>query len=390
MKLKTTTMGKFKLFLILFLFWTAMVQAQVNNGVFRMDELRSPQKRTIITIPDVNGYKVLKCDFHMHTVFSDGTVWPSIRLQEAWQEGLDALSITDHIEYKPHKNEVITDNNQAYELIRNEAIKSNIILIKGAELTRNTPPGHFNAIFIGDASGYIESTANEMDKEAVLNASSQGAFIFWNHPGWKTNIEGSYEWIDFVDGLYKDKSIHGIEVFNGFGFHMKALDWCVDKGLTVVGSSDSHNLIKHTYDIEKDYVHRTMTLILTKDRSAESIREALNEGRTIAWASKYLAGKEENVRNLVNACVKIMPSHFSDSTRQNSGIVTNYYEIKNLSDLYFELELESGNTTNRKIILYPGSSQLVSAASGQNSLTYEVVTTFIRSDKHLVIDFPLR
>lgn len=383
-------MDKFKLFLIIFLFWTALVQAQVNNGVFRMDELRSPQKRTIISIPDVNGYKVLKCDFHMHTVFSDGRVWPSIRLQEAWQEGLDALSITDHIEYKPHKNEVITDNNQAYELIKNEAIKSNIILIKGAELTRNTPPGHFNALFIGDASGYIESTKNDMDKEAVLKASSQDAFIFWNHPGWKTNIEGSYEWIDFVDDLYKEKAIHGIEVFNGFGFHMKALDWCVDKGLTVVGSSDSHTLIKHTYDIEKDYVHRTMTLILTKDRSAESIREALNEGRTIAWASKYLAGKEENVRNLFNACVKFMPNHFSDSTRQNSGIVTNYYEIKNLSDLYFELELESGNNTNRKIILYPGSSQLVSAASGQNSLTYEVVTTFIRSDKHLVIEFPLR
>jgi len=347
-------------------------------------------QRKIVNLPDLPGYVTLKCDFHMHTVFSDGTVWPGIRLQEAWEEGLDAFSITDHVEYKPHKNEVISDNNDGYELIRNEAIKSNITLIKGTELTRNTPPGHINALFIGDASGYIETTSNEADKEAVLKAVSQGAFIFWNHPGWKTNIEGSYEWIDFVDELYKGKAIHGIEVFNGFGFHMKALDWCVDKGLTVIGSSDAHNLIKHTYDIDKDYVHRTMTLILAKDRSAESIREALNDGRTIAWASKFLAGKEENVRNLVNACVKIMPSHYSDGTRKNSGIVTNYYEIKNLSDLYFELELESGNTTNKKIILYPGSSQLVSAASGQNSLTYEVVTTFVRSDKHLVIDLPLR
>jgi 3',5'-nucleoside bisphosphate phosphatase len=383
-------MGKFKLFLFLFLFWAALAQAQVNNGVLRMDELKSPQKRTIITIPDVNGYKVLKCDFHMHTVFSDGTVWPNIRLQEAWEEGLDAISITDHVEYKPHKNEIVSDNNKAYELIKNEALKSNIILIKGIEITRETPPGHFNALFIGDASGYIENEANDQDKEAVLKAVNQGAFVFWNHPGWKADIiEGSYEWIDLVDDLYKEKAIQGIEVFNGFEFYMKALDWCVDKGLTVIGSTDAHNLIKRTYDINKDYVHRTMTLVLAKDRSASSIREALNEGRTIAWASKYLAGKEENVRNLVNTCVKIMPSHYSDITKNNSGRVNNYYEITNLSDLYFELELKSGNTPNKKIILYPGSSQLVLAVSGQNSLTYEVVTAFVRSDKHLVIDLPL-
>ena len=66
-------MCKFKLFLFLFLLWAALAQGQVNNGVFRMDDLRSPQKRTIISIPDVNGYTVLKCDFHMHTVFSDGS-----------------------------------------------------------------------------------------------------------------------------------------------------------------------------------------------------------------------------------------------------------------------------------------------------------------------------
>jgi hypothetical protein len=384
-------MGKFKLFLIIFLLLVAQAQAQVNNGVFRMDELRSPQKRTIISIPDVNGYIVLKCDFHMHTVFSDGSVWPVIRLQEAWEEGLDAISITDHIEYNPHKNEVnTTDNNQPYELIKNDAVKSNIILIKGAEITRNTPPGHFNALFISDASGYIRNPAKEEDKEAILKAVSQDAFIFWNHPGWKPNIEGSYEWIEFVNDLYKEKTIHGIEVFNGFGFHMKALDWCVDKGLTVMGSSDSHGLIKSTYDIDEDYVHRTMTLILAKDRSAASIREALHDGRTIAWASKYLAGKEDNVRNLVNACVKIMPSHYSDNMSNNPGTALKYYEIKNLSDLYFELELKAGNTANKKIILYPGSSQLISASGGQSSLTYEVVTAFVRSDKHLVIDFSLR
>lgn len=53
-----------------------------------------------IKIPDILGYKTLKCDLHLHTVFSDGTVWPAERVEEAWRKGLDAVAITDHIENK--------------------------------------------------------------------------------------------------------------------------------------------------------------------------------------------------------------------------------------------------------------------------------------------------
>ena len=64
--------------------------------------LSSAQQRPVINIPDILGYKTLKCDFHMHTVFSDGQVWPTVRIDEAWRDGLDAISITDHIEYRPN------------------------------------------------------------------------------------------------------------------------------------------------------------------------------------------------------------------------------------------------------------------------------------------------
>ena len=166
-------MRKLKLIVTLLSLGLTSIQAQINNGVMRFDEQRSPQKRVIITIPDVNGYKVLKCDFHIHTVFSDGTVWPNIRLQEIWEEGLDAMAITDHVESHSHQNEVIPDNNRAYDLLKSEAQKNNIILIKGAEISRNTPPGHFNAIFTGDVSAYIKDrSTNENDKAAVLKAST--------------------------------------------------------------------------------------------------------------------------------------------------------------------------------------------------------------------------
>ncbi len=62
----------------------------------------SAQKK-IINIPDIPGYITLKCDFHMHTVFSDGIVWPTYRVNEAWEDGLDVIAISDHLEYQPKR-----------------------------------------------------------------------------------------------------------------------------------------------------------------------------------------------------------------------------------------------------------------------------------------------
>lgn len=375
-------MSKIKLFLLLFFCGATLAQAQTDDGVLRMNEFRNPKKRPVIQIPDIGEFQTLKCDFHMHTVFSDGHVWPNVRVQEAWQEGLDVLAITDHVEYTPHSADVTVNHNRAWELAKGMAEENNLVFIKGTEITRQTPPGHFNALFIGDASEYIEERdGNEMDKKAITKASDQDAFIFWNHPGWKVNqIEGSYEWIDFVDELNRENMLHGIEVFNGFGFHKKALDWAVDNNLTVMGTSDIHNLVEHDYNLG-DYVHRSMTLVFAKDRTAEGVREALEAGRTVAWASKYIAGKEEHVSELFNACVEMGPHFHSKGDR-------NYYEIKNNSDLYFELELKSGDGTT-KVTLFPRSSQVITAAGNQESLEYEVVTAFVRSDKNLVVDFSL-
>ena len=384
-------MLKFKLSLIFFIGTVSLMRAQTDNGVMHMDEFRNENKREIINIPHIEGYQTLKCDFHMHTVFSDGHVWPDVRVQEAWNEGLDAIAITDHIEYQPHSKDVVVNHNRAYELAKDLAVEKNLVFIKGSEITRRTPPGHFNAIFIGDASNYIEDRSdNKKDKAAILKAAEQHAFIFWNHPGWKVeNIDGSYEWIDFVNELADEKLLSGIEVFNGFSFHQKALDWCLDKGLTVLGTSDIHDLVEHDYDLE-GFVHRSMTLVFAKERTASSIREALDAGRTVAWSSKYLAGKEENLRALFDACVKLSPSYYTKTKVVKSGETTlqKYYELKNTSDLYFELELVSGNAT-QTIVLYPRSSQVLVAMGEQKKLSYEVTTTYIRSDKHLITDFHL-
>lgn len=47
------------------------------------------------------GYWV-STDLHIHTVFSDGNVWPTLRVEEARREGLDLIAMTEHLEYQPH------------------------------------------------------------------------------------------------------------------------------------------------------------------------------------------------------------------------------------------------------------------------------------------------
>jgi 3',5'-nucleoside bisphosphate phosphatase len=87
-------------FSFLILMISIHVFSQNVNKVF-MPEKRVESRQEIV-IPDIDGYKVMKCDFHIHTVFSDGDVWPDYRVSEAWKDGLDAIAITDHIEYRPH------------------------------------------------------------------------------------------------------------------------------------------------------------------------------------------------------------------------------------------------------------------------------------------------
>ena len=296
--------------------WYVRAQNVEGDGMLYLQEQRRPEMREQIMIPAVGEYTVLKCDFHMHTIFSDGLVWPTIRTQESWEEGLDALSFTDHIEYHPHHDDVSTGHNRAHDIAQEDALRKDLILIRGSEITRDTPPGHFNAIFTTDNDLFSEDKSSKKDLESIRAAKEQGAFIFWNHPGWKPNIEGSYTWLPFIDQIYREGALKGIEVINGFGFHKRALDWCVDHNLTVMGTSDIHNLIRHDYDRTRGYIHRTMTLVLAKDRSADGIREALESGRTIAWASKLLAGREENVRALFDACVSISRPYHSVSGKK--------------------------------------------------------------------------
>ena len=298
---------------------------RVQNIVF---ENRNP-----LQLPDVEGYLVLKCDFHLHTVFSDGSVWPTTRVEEAFREGLDVISITDHLEFH-HLNEqdVHAKNlNREYEIAKGLSEQLGILLIPGAEITREVPAGHFNVLFLEDAN-LLEKFINYENHydpanltETLQAAKDMGCFIFWNHPSYQ-HPSGIAEWYDIHEELYRKGLIMGVEVANSNMYIPLVQKWAEDKKMTMFSNSDYH----HSVGIQEGS-YRPMTFVFVKERSMESIREALSNRRTIAFAQNYLYGD----KSLVN-------SFFLNSLKTrclSSDDRRTIVEISNLSGLPFDLEL---------------------------------------------------
>ena len=203
-----------------------------------------------IEFPDIPGYVTLKCDLHMHTVLSDGNVWPNIRVQEAIRDGLDVISITDHIEYQPHKKDIPhPDRNRSYELALEAAEGTELLIIPGTEITRMMPPGHFNAIFVKDVN-----TLNEKDV---------------------------------------------MEVFR------EALELAQKYNLTLLGNSDIHGLVDWSYGIPEGG-HRPVTLVFAEEKSAEAMQKAMENRQTAVWFKNTLVGNQVFLTPMIEESLEII------------------------------------------------------------------------------------
>ncbi len=212
-----------------------------------------------VYFPDIEGYETLVCDFHTHTVFSDGTVWPTVRVDEAKREGLDAIAISDHIEYQPHRDDIPTNHNRPYDIALDRANRADVLLIKAAEITRDTPPGHYNALFLTD----INPLVTPVFLDVIKQANEQNGFVFWNHHTWKGEDKG--QWTDVQTTMLENGWLHGMEVANGGTYYPAAHRWCLEKNLTMLGNSDIHDpSINYRYTANG---HRTLTLVFAKERS---------------------------------------------------------------------------------------------------------------------------
>ena len=337
-----------------------------------------------IEFPDIPGHLTLLCDFHMHTVFSDGSVWPNIRVQEALKDGLDAISITDHLEYQPHFLDVPhPDRNRVQILAEQAARNSELIVIPGAEITRQMPPGHANAIFIKDANKLNQEDVMEVFREA----RRQDAFVFWNHPHWTAQRENGMVQLDPVHlELFSEGLIQGVEVYNEYTYSDEALDVALEHGLTLMACSDVHGLVDDVFDVAGGG-HRPVTLVFAKERSAESIHEALRLGKTAIWFDNTLVGKAEYLSPLVESSVK--------AEKQGDALVQDV-KLTNSSDADYILENLSGYTFHNKagvFVLKAHETMILQVKRVEETaafdLRFRVLNAFTAPGNHPEITFEL-
>ena len=328
---------------------------------------RKAANRVEMALPQVNGYTALRCDFHSHTVFSDGLVWPSYRIGEAWIQGLDVLAITDHIEYRPFKEYVGGDFNTSYELALPVAREYGIMLIKGTEVTRKQGVlGHFNALFIKDANAI-----DKPDPEQALQAAyDQGAFIMLNHPGWAVDtclLTG------FQQKMLDKGLVRGIEVFNNDEFYPRALSWSRDRKLIVFASSDVHatmNDVLETHVLQNAVkTFRPMTLVFVKEKSEEGVRQALDDRRTLAYFYGNVAGEEKWLKSLFLASVQ-----WEKVLEQGK---TTFYNVTNLSGIQYKFSI--GDT---EYTLDGGSSIHISLPAGKREVLLHVLNMHCYEGMH--------
>lgn len=321
-----------KLLLLALLLCSASSYAQLRNSdVYEFPNVNKSNIRETINIPDIPGYVTLKCDFHIHTVFSDGGVWPDVRVNEAWQQGLDVVAITDHIEYRPHKNIVKADLNESFKIAKKRADGVGIIAVQGTEITRKKPLGHLNALFVTDAN------LMEVDDplKSIDIALGQGAFIMWNHPGWPDDKSTVY---DIHNKLIGENKIHGVEIVNHMEYYPSIITLCSDKKLAYMGNSDAHAPIASDYGLSK--TARPLTLVFAKSATENALKEAMFSKRTAALFNGIYFGPSNLMEQLIKASVEIEIINHNESTAS--------VKLTNKSDVELNLKID-----NLNIILPP-------------------------------------
>jgi len=333
-----------------------------------------------LKFPDIPGYKTMKCDFHQHTVFSDGSVWPDIRVKEALMDGLDAISLTEHLEYQPHKADIPhPDRNRSYEIALKEAKDHDLLIVKGSEITRRMPPGHNNAIFISDANKLLVDDSVAVFREA----KKQNAFIFWNHPNWTNQRkDGIATLTDMHRMLIKEKLLDGIEVVNDNTYSDEALRIALDNNLTIMGTSDIHGLIDWNFGVPEGG-HRPITLVFSKEKTEESIKEAMFNRRTVVFYKNLLIGRNEFLIPLIEQSIKIKNAKYTGNTQVLS------VDIENSTNAEFSLLNKTGFT-------FHNSGELVTVKAGETTnvliktkerlteiaLLFEVISAINEPGKH--------
>jgi hypothetical protein len=340
-----------------------------------------------------DGRSVLAVDLHTHSVFSDGMVWPDVRVEEAKRDGLFAMAVSEHLEYQPKAADIPhPDRNRSYELaakaaeVKADATGANknpLMVINGSEITKIAmPAGHINAVFITDANPL--KTGDALSQLTAANA--QGAFTFWNHPYWHAQTpDGVARMTPVHADFIKRGLLHGIEVANGLDMSDEAFKLALDNNLTILGTSDVHGLIDWEFDLAGGG-HRTATLVLTRSETPDGLKAALKAGHTVAIYKDNLVGRKENVEAVVRSTLRIeVDKPLPRTTVTPVSIINDSpvdYLLENTGpegayDEAHVITVKAGSSFTILVKNVPDPSRL--------SLTFKALNTYIAPREHLIV-----
>ena len=344
-----------RLFLILalagFCFGNAAAQKKIPETVTFAN---NANRRIEIILPQVRGLNVYKADLHSHSIYSDAELTPEQRVKEAWLDGLDIFSMTDHVEYRRHEGTmlkflkgytdgkakkainanvirkaaseegILADLNIPTQLAQKAAkgYGESLLIIPGCEITREPKKiGHYNALFTTDNNTIYD--ADPM--QALRNAKKQGALITHNHPGWSRK---SCDMTEFEQAAYAEGLIDGVEIMNGFWFYPKTMQRCVDQKLYMLGCTDIH---AQTNVYRNNGIFRTMTLIFAKENTLKAVRKALEKGMTLAYSAGNIAGDAKLLQDFFKASVSCK---FLSRSKKNTA-----YALTNTTSIDYKLRV---------------------------------------------------
>ena len=239
--------------------------------------------RAAAPFPRVTEFEVLRGDFHMHTPHSDGEVPPRERVIEARRFGYDVIAITDH------------GKTAAYDKALPIADALGLILVRGIE-TGLCDQEHL--VGLGFDGGFIPRDSHRWSeteqgetvhyREQWQHLSDSGGYVIYAHPhvGFREPVQWAIE-RGLLQGVEVKNDVvgSGWNTVDSHGTHWYpfALDWANEHGLAVFANSDVHGTRER---------NQAITLVMTRERTAEGVMEALRARRTVAWFDGLLCALE--------------------------------------------------------------------------------------------------
>ena len=278
--------------------------------------------------PNVGPYLVLRGDFHMHTIHSDGKLTTRERVEESKRLGYDTIAITDH------------GKTVAYRVAKYVGDQLGMVVIRGHETGVNKKE-HYVVLGVDSAYGptdshrWAEATGQETAfyQDQMENVAKHGGLIIWAHP--HTGLREPTIWgakQDILVGVELKNDVVGegwnTEKSHGTSWHPYAFDWAIQHNLAMLACTDAHG---------KRRDKPAVTLLFVTERSDKGVLDAIRCRRTVAWFDGMLWGRKELLSQLMGSMVTASRSSDGKLALKNLGPVALKGAVEGSEGKSFEL-----------------------------------------------------